>query len=97
MINGWFLIPYIQKVTDKLKNIANSMKAKLSFFSLNKLGTIIKAQKDTLSPGFNKNIVYKLCLVRIVMLHMSDKRKENSTQEYQNIEETLIRKLASIL
>jgi len=28
--------------------------------SLNKLGRIIKAQKDTLSPGFNKNIVYKL-------------------------------------
>jgi len=30
------------------------------------------------------------------MLHMSDKQKENSTQEYQNIEEILIRKLASI-
>jgi len=28
---------------------------------------------------------------------MSDKRKGNSTQKYQNIEETLIRKLASIL
>jgi len=54
------LIPYIQKVTNKLKNIASSIKAKLAFFSHNKLERIIKAQKDTLSPGFNKNIVYKL-------------------------------------
>jgi len=36
-INSWFLIPYIQKVTDKFKNIASSIKAKLAFFSLNKL------------------------------------------------------------
>jgi len=55
------LISYIQKVTDKFKNIASNIKAKLvSFFSLNKLRRIIKAQKDTLSQGFNKNIVYKL-------------------------------------
>jgi len=59
-INSWFLIPYIQKVTDKFKNIAINIKAKLAFFSFNKLGRIIKVQKDTLSPGFNKNIVYKL-------------------------------------
>jgi len=31
------------------------------------------------------------------MLYMSDKRKGNAIREYQNIEETLIRKLASIL
>jgi len=36
-------------------------------------------------------------LVKIVMLYMSDKQKQNSTQEYQNIEETLIRKLSNIL
>jgi len=27
-INSWFLIPYIQKVTDKFKNIASNIKAK---------------------------------------------------------------------
>jgi len=53
-INGWFLIPYIQKVTDKFKIIVSSIKVKLALFGLNKLGRIIKAQKDTLSPGFNK-------------------------------------------
>jgi len=37
-INSWFLIQYIQKVTDKFKNIASSIKVKLAFFSLNKLG-----------------------------------------------------------
>jgi len=41
------MIPYIQKVTDKFKNIASSINAKLALFSLNKLGRIIKAQKDT--------------------------------------------------
>jgi len=73
------LIPYIQKVTD-LKNIASSIKAKLAFFNFNKLGRIIKAQKDTLSPGFNKNIVYKLscknCDVTYVDIQM--KRKLNT-------------------
>jgi len=62
-MNGWFLIPHIQKVTDKFKNIASSIKAKLAFFNLNKLGRIIKAQKDILSPSFNKNIVYKLYIL----------------------------------
>jgi len=32
----------------------------MPFFSLHKLGRIIKAQKDTLPIGFNKNVVYKL-------------------------------------
>jgi len=95
-INSWFFILctiYIQIVTDKFKNIASSIKDKLVFsVSINWGG--IKTQKDTLSLAFNKNIG---CLVRIVMLHMSNKRKGNSTQEYQNIEETLISKLTSIL
>jgi len=86
------LIPYVQKVTDKFKNIA--IKSKLVFFSLNKLGKIIKAQKDILSPGFNKNIIYKFSCKDYDATYVG---KENSTQEYQNIEETLIRKLASIL
>jgi len=41
-INSWFLISYIQKVTNKFKNIANSIKAKLVFFSFNKLRRINK-------------------------------------------------------
>jgi len=57
---GWFLIPFIPKLNGKFKNIANTLKSKLAFFSLHKLGRIIRAQKDTLPLGFNKNVVYKL-------------------------------------
>jgi len=54
----WFLIHFIPKLADKFKNITNMIKAK--FFSVNKLGKVIRAQKDSLLIGFNKNIVYKL-------------------------------------
>jgi len=33
----------------------------MAFFSLNELGRIIKAQKNPLPIGHNKNVVYKLC------------------------------------
>jgi len=57
---GWFLIPFIPNVTEKFRHIGNNLKRKLTFFSLHKLGRIIKAQKDTLTIGSNKNVVYKL-------------------------------------
>jgi len=57
---GWFLIPYIPKIADKFKNIANIIKTKLAFFSVDRLGRWIRAQKDSLPRGFRKNIVYKL-------------------------------------
>jgi len=57
---GWFLISFIPKVTEKFKNIANILKAKLAFFSLHKLGRIVRVQKDSLPTRYNKNIVYKL-------------------------------------
>jgi len=44
---GWFLIPFIPKLTEKFKNM---LKTKLAFFSLHKLGSIIKVQKDPLPP-----------------------------------------------
>jgi len=56
----WFLIPFIPMLNEKFKNIANTLKSKLAFFSLHKLGRIIRAQKDTLPLGFNKNVVYRL-------------------------------------
>jgi len=39
------------------KNIPN---IKLSFFDINKLSSIIKVQKDPLSPPSHSNVVYKL-------------------------------------
>jgi len=57
---SWFLIPYIKKVSEKFKNIAQGIESKLSYFSLNKLDRIIKSQKDSLPLSCNKNVVYKL-------------------------------------
>jgi len=58
---SWFVIPFIKKVTEKFKNnISSGLKSKLAFFSLNKLGRIIKAQKNTLPTECKKNVVYKL-------------------------------------
>jgi len=57
---GWFVIPFIPKVTEKFKNITKNLKTTIAFFSLNKLGRIIKAQKDALPKCHNKNVVYKL-------------------------------------
>jgi len=50
--------PLYSKVTEKFKNMANI--AKLAFFNLHKLGRIVRAQKDSLSTEYNKNVVYKL-------------------------------------
>jgi len=47
-------------LTDKFKNIAKILKTKLAFFSLHKLNRMVKAQKDYLPIGMNKNVVYKL-------------------------------------
>jgi len=57
---GWFLIPYIPKLADKFKYIADMIKTKLAFFSVEKLGRLIRAQKDSLPKGSHKNVVYEL-------------------------------------
>jgi len=57
---GWFLIPFIPKLSEKFKNITKNLKTRLAFFNLHKLGRMIKAQKDKLPLGHNKNVVYKL-------------------------------------
>jgi len=57
---GWFLIPFIPKVTENFKHITNILNSKLAYFSLHKLGWIVKAQKSSLSIESHKNVVYKL-------------------------------------
>jgi len=53
-------MPFIPKLTEKFKNITKHLKTNMAFFSLDKLGRMIKAQKDSLPIGHNKNVVYKL-------------------------------------
>lgn len=66
---GQFTISYIQKIANKYNNITNDLDASLSFFSLNKLGIIIKTQKNCLFNLSQKMWFIKL-YARIVMLYM---------------------------
>jgi len=56
----WFTVPYLSKFTDKFKEVIRVLDTRLSFYSLNKLGDIIRAHKDIFSKLSNKD-VYKLC------------------------------------
>jgi len=76
---GWFLIPYIPALADKFKNIADMINTKLAFFSVEKLGGLIRAQKDSLPKGFHKNVVYKLnCKNRDASYISQTKRRLNT-------------------
>jgi len=57
----WFTVLYLSKFADKFKEIIRGLDTRLSFYSLNKLGGIIKAHKDILPKLSNKDVVYKLC------------------------------------
>jgi len=48
MNQKWFMIPYINSISQKLKHVTNDLDTKTSYYSINKLGTIIKGQKDKL-------------------------------------------------
>ncbi|XP_018376461.1 PREDICTED: uncharacterized protein LOC108769774 [Trachymyrmex cornetzi] len=56
----WFLVPYINNITNRFKNVVKDLNVKLSFFSLNKLNCFIKAQKDQVSSLLKRNVVYKI-------------------------------------
>ncbi|KYN13632.1 hypothetical protein ALC57_14177 [Trachymyrmex cornetzi] len=60
-ITSWFTIPFLPYIYDKFKSIVKKdSNVRLSFFSLNKLDGIIKAQKDVLPHDSKKNVVYKI-------------------------------------
>jgi len=46
--NCWFTISFTQSVSNKFKHVVKDLNTRLSFFSINKLDYIIKAQKDIL-------------------------------------------------
>jgi len=48
---------FLKSLCNFFKNILN---IKLSFFGINKLSSIIRVQKDPLSPLSHSNVVYKL-------------------------------------
>jgi len=51
VLSGWFTLPYIPRISDNYIDLDT----KVSYFSLNKLGNIIKGHKDTLLILKTKN------------------------------------------
>jgi hypothetical protein len=56
----WFVLPYVPDISDKFASITKNLNVRLAFFSLNKLGRIIRVQKDALPSNLKKNVVYKI-------------------------------------
>jgi len=79
-VKKWFVIPFIPNVTEKFKNIANFLQSKLAVFSLHKLGRVIRAQKDTLPVGHNKNVVYKLSCKHCNMVYIGQTKRRLKTR-----------------
>jgi len=60
MNQKWFTIPYLNTISQKLRHVTKDLDTKTSYYSLNKLGTIIKGQKDSIPKSLQTNLVYKL-------------------------------------
>jgi len=56
----WLTIPFIEAISGKFKHAIKDVDAGISFYSINKLGTVIKGHKDTLPNSSQMNVVYKL-------------------------------------
>jgi len=58
--NRWFTITFISALSHKFKNITKDLEASLLYYSLNKLGNIIRPHKNRLPVQHHKNVVYKI-------------------------------------
>jgi len=56
----WFTVPFIKTISEKFKSITNGSISRLSFFSMNKLNSLIKVHKDPLPKPSYMNVVYKI-------------------------------------
>ncbi|EFN61751.1 hypothetical protein EAG_05118, partial [Camponotus floridanus] len=57
---SYFTVPFLLLLTNKLENILKDTNTKLSYFSLNKLNSIVKAHKDAIPKFANTNVIYKI-------------------------------------
>ncbi|XP_071635732.1 uncharacterized protein [Temnothorax longispinosus] len=55
----FFTLPYVPTITEKLRNATRDLNVRLSYNSLNKMRTFIKAHKDSLPRPNKCNVVYK--------------------------------------
>jgi len=77
----WFVIPYKGLLSEQFKNIIKDTISVISFYNMNKLGNIIRAQKkDPLPANCKKNVVYKISCKD--WCDLSDKSEDNWKREF---------------
>jgi len=70
-------VPYLSKFANKFKEVIHGLDTRLSFYSLNKLGGIIKAQKDILKIYRIKMWCINYAKLKIVTLLMLNRRRDS--------------------
>ena len=55
-----FIIPYVNKISEKFKKIINGTVSKIAFYSVNKLRSLIRVHKDPLLISAQSNVVYRI-------------------------------------
>jgi len=56
----WFTILFINNISDKFKRIINNTVIKIAFYSINKLRSLIKVQKDSLQSSTQRTLSIRL-------------------------------------
>ncbi|XP_071577702.1 uncharacterized protein [Temnothorax nylanderi] len=82
----FFTIPYIPKITDHFKNATRGLNMRLSYNSLNKMSTFIKAHKDSLPRSKQSNVVYKVNCMECDASYVGQTSRQMQTRikEHQN-------------
>ncbi|EFN66120.1 hypothetical protein EAG_10640, partial [Camponotus floridanus] len=77
---SYFTVPFIPSLTNNMKNIIKDTDTVLSYFSLNKLNTIIKAYKDGILKGSLTNVVYKIECENCDAIYVGQTNRKLSTR-----------------
>ena len=79
-----FTISYIDPLSEKFRNVIKDTVSVISFYSMNKLSNVIRAQKHLLLASCKKNVVK--FLVKVVMQLTSDKQGDKLKQKSLNVD-----------
>jgi len=79
----WFTVPYLPKFATKFKEVIRDLNARLSFYSLNKLGESLKHIK-TSSQNYRIKMLSTNYVAKIAMPRMWGKPRDKLKQGSQN-------------
>jgi len=80
----FFVIPYINGISDRIASVINKSEMTMGYRCLNKFSKIIKVHKDKNQLTSNSNVIYKISCM-IAMLHTLAKRNGNLLRELKNM------------